>query len=389
MKKLLSILLAASLLLSFGAIGASAADEDVRGIIEQLGGVLYAEMEIPSYACAGNPDGEPLALPRSRIIGGLLSSESRNAGIHIISAVLAGFLAGNSGRNNLLHIFEAMPYYKDVVITPATDDTAAVLNDAYKRKGGGSIIDNAGGPVRALLRGVNNLYIFLIPTKGDGIYEIAATYATNTGKQMLAVSGIFMDVERGILYTRDEKGIFGLIYSLDYAQNLTFSEKNGPHRIVGFTPFFDKVSPFIGYDIDTFRIFFNVGELDYMFQVWAGNYYSRLSVGGEQALYHKPVTREIRYFGTSDIDYPMTMDLFLGDELLFSRDWTTWWLTGYQKRPFVQKEELRITGTVEIEDNELRSTFYKAFQEQTPAGCTVSMKGSTITYDWDLAKYHA
>lgn len=351
----------------------------VQQAISEGSAILFSSITLP-YASANNPKGYATELPLPKVTGKLLNSSTKAAAELIVTSVLYQIITGEENREAMRYFMEAMPYMKDVTFSEVDAKEAAVI-DGVSLQGGGTIAQNADGILGLFQNGVNDLYIFLIPTGQENLYEIAGTYALDDGTMMVAVSGIYMDTNKGLLYTRDEKGLFGLSYCIDYTQYLLYTEKNSPQRYFGFMELYDKLAIVMAYDIDTFRIFFNYNNYDYMFQVWKGNY-ALLSNGCEQGMYKKPETRTVKFYDCSDEEFPMAMTLYHKGEKMFSRDWYTWWLSGFKIGPLLEKSDLQMEGHITIDNKEMRDVMFAAFQEQLPEGSTVSLKDNTISYYW-------
>lgn len=340
--------------------------------------IKLSSLTLP-YASANNPKGFATTVPLPQTTGRFFHPATRIAAELIIAEVLYQISTGNQERDFLRYMLEAMPYITDVQVSAVGAKEAAVINSIpYHDR---ATILQAEGASAVFQRGVNDLYLFLIPTQQENLYQFAATYALNNGTKMIAIPDIYMDTQRGILYTRSEKGLLGLVYTVDYAQYLVYAEKNSILRIFGFTELYDNLAFLINYDLDTIRIFFNLNGYDYMFQVWKGTYLG-IANGCEQGLYKKPETRSVKFFDCADEEFPMALTFSHNGRKLFSREQHTWWLSGFQMGPLLDMDGFQLQGHVTIDDPAMRDALYAALQEQLPAGSTASINGNTVSYFW-------
>ena len=105
-------------------------------------------------------------------------------------------------------------------------------------------------------------------------------------------------------------------------------------------------------DYDTVRIKFQYGEMDWMVQLWKGNY--AITNGGEIGIYHKPTDRLIEFYDCAEnSELPqMAMTLRRGDQILFTRGLQPhWWMTGFQLGTLYKPAQLTLDGQLIFEDS--------------------------------------
>lgn len=226
---------------------------------------------------------------------------------------------------------------------------------------------------------------YCVPAEEENVYEIHLAVTTKDGSVDVVGTGVMVNAETGLAYGKDGNGILGTGYSFSIPDVLLYSQINMWTRDFGFMLFYDIFSyttPFFLYE--TRRIKFDYDGLEWMIQIWKGNYL--ISNGAEVGIY----TRDARRFGTyydcatDEQMMKMSLDLYHGDELIFSRPRELhWWITGFRITYDVYPaDSMTMKFSIEMKDEEMLSAFCNAIKNHYKKDMTYTVDGLTVNVVW-------
>lgn len=168
-------------------------------------------------------------------------------------------------------------------------------------------------------------------------------------------------------------------------------------RNFGFNAIYDLMAPFAFMWYDTLRVKFNYDELDWMIQIWKGQY-GFAFIGAEIGVYTKDPTREENHYdcAANENMLGMTMTLFHYNEKLFTRPHGTyWWMTGFVPGVLDSRtsprSELTLVAAIDFKTKEMTDLFVNGlvnagFKEigfiQKSKSETYRVKGKTVELCW-------
>ena len=272
---------------------------------------------------------------------GLIEQEHFNFTTDEMLTEICNYMAEETGLD-LLMMLSQMPesnQYAEFVTETFQIDTTLLRDKFYEKR---FEFDDQGQTIPAMIMYFLGLYFsvieeceaFCIPLEemGEGYYEIALRITVRDGMQEVVTTGVVIDTVNNLVKGKDSSGMLGIGFEFSYTELLLYSHVNVWMRDFGFTFLYDLFSyttPFFFYN--TRRIKFDYDGLEWMIQVWKGNYL--VSNGAEVGIY----TREPGSFGTyyncanNEQMMNMSMELYHGDDLLMSRPKQLhWWLTGFK-----------------------------------------------------------
>lgn len=228
---------------------------------------------------------------------------------------------------------------------------------------------------------------FCIPLEemGEGYYEIALRITVRDGMQEVVTTGVVIDTVNNLVKGKDSSGMLGIGFEFSYTELLLYSQVNVWMRDFGFTFLYDLFSyttPFFFYN--TRRIKFDYDGLEWMIQVWKGNYL--VSNGAEVGIY----TREPGSFGTyydcanDEQMMNMSMELYHGDDLLMSRPKQLhWWLTGFKITDTLYPAKSQtLKFSIEMKDEEMLNAFCNAVENHYRGDMEYTVDGLTVNVVW-------
>ena len=142
-----------------------------------------------------------------------------------------------------------------------------------------------------------------------------------TQEELNATDSILSSMETGAVFS----------YMYNDSGNFFYTEQNPWQREFGFNTLYDWAAPITVMYYDTIRVKFNYENLDWMIQMWKGQY-GLVFVGSEIGVYTRNEKSQIDHYECADDDHllPMEMTLYQDGVKLFSRKYAPhWWCTGF------------------------------------------------------------
>ena len=238
----------------------------------------------------------------------------------------------------------------------------------------------------AFLSVITECEAYCVPFEGSkDCYEIRIKVKLRDGAEDDVSSEIIINTKTGLVYSKDGDGILSTGYNFDASQMLVYTLVDVWMRDFGFTFLYDLFSyttPFFFYE--TRRIKFDYDGLEWMVQMWKGNYL--VSNGAEIGIYtRKPGSIGTYYDCANDEQMMnMSMKLYHGKDLLFERpEQLHWWLTGFQiDDRLYPAETLKLDYTIEMKDKEMLNAFCKAIDKHYRNDIKYSVDGLTVNVIW-------
>jgi len=338
-----------------------------------------------------NPQGT-FTVPTPGSIFRIFQKDSFAAGQLLLRSVLQNFFKGQAEADvseimayaPLVKAGDALPPHRETYYIPTGEPSSAIadlLDIDFQR----SLNDLKNG-FAFLTADANNMYIALMETEQENIYNVISIYTSRTGEPYWTTIGMVYDAETGYITGADGTGIMRSGLELELDNNIArLSPGNRNHRF-GFNIFFDIFSPLALMFLDTLRFPFEYDGKEYMIQFWKGSYYL-ISNGGEISLYERPLGQFLQWDPSDTNHLEMTMRIYQGDRLLLDFGTHHWWLGGFRfgspsSLPVLPAKDLRMAGAITFEDPGMRDAFWGAFQENRNDLFTGTMKGMVFSYDW-------
>ena len=218
-----------------------------------------------------------------------------------------------------------------------------------------------------------------------GCYEVWLKLRLRDGTIEKTGTGVLVNTETGLASGVDGNGILGSGYMFSLEDLVLYTQINVWMRDFGFCFFYDLFSyttPFFFYE--TRRIKFNYDGLEWMVQVWKGNYL--ISNGAEIGIYTREKGSLGTYYdcATDEQMMNMSMKLYHGDDLLFERPLQRhWWLTGFQLSNVLYPSFTQtVDFTIELKDEEMRDAFCKAVEKHYMRDMEYTVDGLTVNVIW-------
>ncbi|MBR4858655.1 MAG: DUF4474 domain-containing protein [Clostridia bacterium] len=226
---------------------------------------------------------------------------------------------------------------------------------------------------------------YCVPLEEENCYEVYLRITLKDGGVEEFGTGMLINTETETLYGRDGNGFLGIGFNLNYGELLVYTMVNVWMRDFGFMVFYDVFSyttPIFFYN--TRRIKFDYDGLEWMIQIWKGNYV--VSNGAEVGIY----TREPGSIGTyydcanDEQMMNMSMKLYHGDELILERpEQLHWWLTGFKISDVLYPARNQtLDFTIEMKDEAMLEAFCEAIDNHYRHDMTYTVDGLKVNVIW-------
>lgn len=224
------------------------------------------------------------------------------------------------------------------------------------------------------------------PLEEENVYEIHLAITLKDGTVEDIGTGVCFNTETQQAYGKDGNGILGTGYSFSIPELLLYAQVNAWVRDFGFCFFYDIFSyttPFFFYE--TRRIKFDYDGLEWMIQLWKGNYL--ISNGAEIGIYSRDESKFGTYYdcATDEQMMEMSMELYHGDDLIFSRPKQLhWWLTGFKITTdnLHPANEMTLRFSIDMKDEEMLKAFCDAINNHYMNDMSCTVDGLTVNVVW-------
>ncbi len=193
----------------------------------------------------------------------------------------------------------------------------------------------------------------------------------------------------------EKNGILGYLY--DPVNNCFYTASDPWQRNFGFTPIYDACAPFTIMFYNTKRIKFNYDGLDWMVQIWKGQY-GWVFIGAEIGVYTKAPDFNVADFYACASDenlLNMSMVLYHNDKVIINRPYGAyWWCTGFVPGVLpsaivgaasgdINTDSLVMIGRITLKNETMAVAFVKALEENGFVyGQSYIKSGADVIFTW-------
>ncbi len=407
-KKPISMLLA--LLIAFSAIVVSVSAETVDSeIIDSEIVETEPPLEnVPEYEEEPANDGKPVnAMTRIngilkafsgilRMITGtwMFSGENMHIEVDEFLTDVSEYITLNSDLD-FLAILGEIPRTNqviDLVTTTFQIDTSEFRTQMYAQR---DIYFDEGNTAMGIIYGFIGLYFSVIqkceiysqPRDGSPeIYEVYIRLTYKDGGQEVFFPGLLINTVTGECSNVDDNGIVGIGFNFNLSEMLVYATINCWMRDFGFCYLYDVIANAmpVFFKYDTRRFKFEYNDLEYMIQIWKGNY--TISNGGEVGVYCRDKSKSGTYYDCANDEQmlQMSMQILYGDKVLVNKPLQLhWWVNGFNLgKKLYSPESLTMKFSVVMTDEEMLEAFCEAIDNNYKHDVTYTVDGLTVNAIW-------
>lgn len=233
---------------------------------------------------------------------------------------------------------------------------------------------------------IQKLNIYTEKTDEPDVYRVMLYLEYEDGTNEIHDAGLLINKKTGECYNDKGTGMFGSGYNFNIYEMMVYTTVDCWMRNFGFCIMYDVLANLnpISYSYVTRRFKFDYNGLQYMIQIWKGNYF--ISNGGEVGVY----TREPVSIGTfyncasEDQELMMSMKIYSGDKLLVNRPLQRhWWVSGFHisNRRYLPTA-LTLESTIVMTDEAMLKAFTEAIDDNIMGDVSYTVDGLNVNLVW-------
>lgn len=217
----------------------------------------------------------------------------------------------------------------------------------------------------------------------DFSHQVDVYYKSETGSDNETISDL------------EKSGILGYLY--DPVNKCFYTAADPWQRNFGFTPLYDACAPFTIMFYNTVRLKFTYDNLDWMIQIWKGQY-GWVFIGAEIGVYTKEPDFNVAGFyacASDDNLLNMSMVIYLNDKVIINRPYGSyWWCTGFVPGMLpttiasvatgnINTDSLTMVARITLKNSNMAALFAKALEENGFVyGSSYIKSGADIIFTW-------
>lgn len=258
--------------------------------------------------------------------------------------------------------------------------------DEYLKEGN-SIMATVCHTIGAFMSVIESLEIYTAPTDDADVVKVMLALEYEDGTTETHDAGLLINTVTGECYNEEGTGMFGLGYNFNINEMVVYTTVDCWMRNFGFCVFYDvfaNLNP-ISYSYVTRRFKFDYNGLEYMIQIWKGNYF--ISNGGEVGIYTREPGEYMGSFyncASEDQELMMSMNIYSGDKLIVERPLDEhWWVCGFHinDRRYIPSL-LTLESTIVMADEEMLEAFTNAIDENVMGDVSYTVDGLNVNLVW-------
>lgn len=221
-------------------------------------------------------------------------------------------------------------------------------------------------------------------------------FPAQTGEGRIHIVGdYYYDIATGKVTNTDGSGLLG--FSYDAKDGAFYASTYAWQRTFGYTYLYDVAAPLIFCNFDTSRIFFEYNDMEWMVQLWKGQYGLVLN-GCEIGLYYRDVDDDElvdasgrKFYKCADDEMLVQMELtmYKNDTMFFHRSKQySWWLTGFKLGTLAatgftaeSTQVLRVSATIYFSNNDMMDAFIGGLENCTEIEHNASKQVRKVKYE--------
>lgn len=252
---------------------------------------------------------------------------------------------------------------------------------------GNSIMASVCHAIGAFMSIIEDLKIYTVPTNEPDVVKVMLDLRYEDGTTETHDAGLLINKETGECYNKEGTGMFGSGYNFNLNDMVVYTTVDCWMRNFGFCLFYDvfaNLNP-ISYSYVTRRFKFDYNGLQYMIQIWKGNYF--ISNGGEVGVYtREPGEYKTSFYNcaTPEQELMMSMQILSGDKVLVDRPLQKhWWISGFHlsNRRYIPSL-LTLKTTIVMTDEEMLNAFTAAIDANVMDDVTYTVDGLKVNLVW-------
>ncbi len=306
---------------------------------------------------------------------------------------LCSYICSGSGLD-LEKIFTNLPDINipaNLAVETFSIDTTAFRNQMYEKR---AECDKKGDGASAMLYHFLGVYLSIIElcevygekTENPDVVELKLRFTYKDGSTETVSPGIYVNTVTGQCSNKDDSGMIGIGFNFSLAEMTVYATVNCWMRNFGFCLLYDIAATMMPaiYRYETRRFKFDYDGLQWMIQIWKGNYV--VANGSEVGIYYREPQAVGSFYNCADNSkmLPMSMKLYRGDKLLMERaEENHWWINGFtlSGRMYLPLS-LKMEFSIAMPDEEMLEAFCSAIDEHYMHDVSYTVDGLKVNVIW-------
>lgn len=252
---------------------------------------------------------------------------------------------------------------------------------------GNDIMASVCHAIGAYMSIIQKLYIYTEKTDEKDVYKVMLYLEYEDGTNETHDAGLHINMKTGECYNDKGTGMFGSGYNFNIYEMVVYTTVDCWMRNFGFCILYDilaNVNP-ISYSYVTRRFKFEYDGLEWMIQIWKGNYF--ISNGGEVGIYSRePGEYKTSFYNcaSEDQELMMSMQILLNDKVLVNRPLQRhWWISGFNIGTMrYLPSVLTLKSTIVMPDEEMLEAFTASIDENVMGDVSYTVDGLKVNLVW-------
>lgn len=238
----------------------------------------------------------------------------------------------------------------------------------------------------AYLSIIENCEVFGEETEVKNVYELAIRVTFKDKTQEVVKPGIYVNTVTGECTNKDDSGMLGIGFNFSLSDMVLYATVNCWMRDFGFCLLYDVLanSMPVVYRYNTRRFKFDYDGLQWMVQIWKGNYF--VANGGEVGLYCRTPKNYGSFYECAKDEQMLNMSMRIlhGEEVLLVKPLQKhWWINGFNlSGKMYLPQSLTMEFSIEMPDKEMREAFCKAVENHYQKDVKYTVDGDTVYLVW-------
>lgn len=270
--------------------------------------------------------------------------------------------------------------------TVTSSDTTAIRDAIHSLR---QRTDNQGNNVLSIvlyflenyLTVMKKIDVYTVPFGDDGTTQVGILITRMDGTTEDIPVDIYFSPD-GVAYGRDGNGILGLGFECSVYDLVIYATVNCWMRDFGFCFFYDffcYTTPF--FDYVTRRFKFEYDGMEWMVQVWKGNYIA--ANGCEIGIYNRDKGSFGTYYNCYDGMMNMSLNLSYADNIILETNGEHWWLNGFKLSSTLYKPSaMQLNFSIEMPDEEMAELFAESVSNHYMHDTSCTIDGRTVCVNW-------
>lgn len=341
---------------------------------EEFGGLLKILQTFRYYLTGIEPNTERIEVTYDETIRNITSQMCAESGLDF------NLIAQNLPNLNLISNFFKNKY--NINTTQFREERYA--KEAEYAAQGNDLMATVCHTIGAFMSIIEKLSAYTVATEEENVYELVLYIEFEDGTTETHYPGVYINMETGECYGKNGTGVFGIGHNFNFYEMTIYSTVDCWMRNYGFCLFYDVAANLLptNFKYITRRFKFSYDGLDWMIQMWKGNYF--ISNGGEVGLYWREKGQLGSFYNCATEEIPMSLQVSIGDKILVNRKLQDhWWICGFNLgEKLYLPTALTLRTTLVMPDKEMLEAFTASIDANVMGDVSYTVDGLSVNVVW-------